>query len=64
MTADISGEHYYLSPEQFDALARHYNSGGGVPVYAIYNTKGESVFQSLGFSTVEPLKAGLLKALK
>ena len=64
MTVDISGEHYYLSPEQFDALAKHYNSGGSVPVYVIYNKEGEGVYQSLGFSAVEPLKAGLLKALK
>jgi hypothetical protein len=64
MTVDISGEHYYLSSEQFDALAKHYNSGGSVPVYVIYNKEGEGVYQSLGFSAVEPLKAGLLKALK
>ena len=64
MVKDIPGEHYYVSNAQFNALHDLYKSEGGVPAYAIYNPKGELVLQQLGFSTVEPLKAGLLKALE
>lgn len=64
MVKDIPGEHYYVSNAQFDALHDLYKSLGGVPAYAIYNPKGELVLQQLGFSSVEPLKAGLLKALE
>ena len=64
MVKDIPGEHYYVSNAQFDALHDLYKSEGGVPAYAIYNPKGELVLQQLGFSSVEPLKAGLLKALE
>ena len=39
MVKNIPGEHYYLSPEQFEALDNLYQSGGAVPTYAIYNTK-------------------------
>ena len=61
---DIPGEHYYVSNEQFDALHALFKSLGGVPAYAIYNSKGEQVLQQLGFSGVEPLKEALLKALE
>ena len=64
MVADISGEHYYISPQQFEALNHLYQSGGAVPTYAIYNPKGELVLQQVGFSGVEPLKEALLKALE
>lgn len=61
---DIPGEHYYVSNEQFDALHALFKSLGGVPAYAIYNPKGEQVLQQLGFSGVDPLRVGLLKALE
>ena len=64
MAHDIPGEHYYLSPEQFEALSNLYQSEGSVPTYAIYNPKGEQVLQQVGFSGVEPLKEALLKALE
>lgn len=64
MIKTIPGEHYYLSPEQFEALGRLYQSGGGIPVYAIYNSKGELVHNSIGFAIVDPLKTGLMKALE
>jgi len=62
MVRDIPGEHYYLSPEQFEALSRLYQSGGSIPTYAIYNPKGELVYKCVGFGGVEPLKEGLMKA--
>ena len=64
MVKDIPGEHYYLSLQQFEALGNLYQSGGAVPTYAIYNSKSELVYQQLGFFDIEPLKAGLLKALE
>lgn len=60
----ISGEHYYLSHDQFKELGRHYKSGTSVPVYVIYNPNGELIYKSLGFSQVEPLKLALMKALE
>ena len=62
MVSTISGEHYYLSPQQFKALSDLYQSEGSIPTYAIYNPKGELVYKCVGFGGVEPLKEGLLKA--
>ena len=64
MIKTISGEHYYLSPEQFEALGRLTTQTGGIPVYAIYYPKGELVHNSIGFAVVDSLKAGLMKALE
>ena len=62
MTKTILGEHYYLSPQQFEALGDLYQSGGSIPTYAIYNPKGELVYKCVGFGGIEPLKEGLMKA--
>ena len=64
MVQHISGEHYYLSEEQFDALTHLYQSGGSIPTYAIYDRNGNQTYKAVGFSGVEPLKEGLMKALK
>jgi len=64
MVKNISGEHYYLSPQQFEAVCDQFQTYGDVPAYIIYNPKGEIVHMSVGFESAEPLKEGLLKALK
>lgn len=65
MIKDIPGEHYYLSTEQFEALHNLYNTGGGVPAYAIYNANGEVTYQCLGLPRNDAgklFKEELLKA--
>ena len=64
MVKNISGEHYYLSPQQFEALSRLYQSGGSIPTYAIYDRNGNQTYKAVGFSGVEPIREGLMKALK
>ena len=64
MVPHISGEHYYLSEEQFEALTHLYQSGGSIPTYAIYDRNGNQTYKAVGFSGVEPIREGLMKALK
>ena len=64
MVSTISGEHYYLSPEQFEALSDLYQSGGSIPTYAIYNSKGELVYKCVGFGGVEPIRDAIVSTLK
>ena len=64
MVKNISGEHYYLSPHQFESVCDQFHTGGDIPAYIIYNPKGELVHMSVGFEGAEPLKKGLMKALE
>ena len=64
MVKNISGEHYYLSPQQFEALSRLYQSGGAIPTYAIYDRNGNQTYKAIGFSGVEPIREAIVSALK
>ena len=64
MVKNISGEHYYLSPQQFEALSRLYQSGGAIPTYAIYDKNGNQTFKAVGFSGVEPIRKAIESTLK
>ena len=60
--ADISGEHYFLTKEQYRYISKQYGCTG-IPFYAIYNSKGEQTYKQQGFSSVEAIKEALEKAL-
>ena len=64
MVKNTSGEHYYLSPQQFEALSRLYQSGGAIPTYAIYDRNGNQTYKAIGFSGVEPIREAIVSALK
>ena len=60
--ADISGEHYFLTEEQYRYISKQYGCTG-IPFYAIYNSKGEQTYKQQGFSSVEAIRDALEKAL-
>ena len=63
MIKEIDGDHYYLTKEQYSYILDKYESEG-IPTYAIYDTKGEQTFKTIGFSGVEVFKEELGKVMK
>jgi len=61
MIKDIDGDHYYLTEEQNNYILDKYESPG-LPTYAIYNTKGELTYRSIGFPGLDTIKNVLEKA--
>ena len=59
--ADISGEHYFLTEEQLDAIFKQLE-GTGYPTYAIYTPDGEKTISFSGFN-LDTIKEALEKAL-
>ncbi len=62
MVGDISGNHYYLTKEQYNHLLDLYHSNG-IPTYAIYDTSGKQTYTEIGFPGVETIKEEIEKAL-
>ena len=60
--ADIPGEHYFLTEEQYRYISEQYECTG-IPFYAIYNTKGELTYKQTGFAGIEVIREALEKAL-
>ena len=63
MIKDIDGDHYYLTEEQYHYILDKYESSG-IPTYAIYNTKGEQTYKSIGFPGLDTIKNEIEKAQK
>ena len=63
MIKDIDGDHYYLTPEQYSYILAKYESSG-IPTYAVYNTKGEQTYKSIGFPGNEEIRKRLEEAMK
>ena len=63
MIKDIDGDHYYLTEEQNHYILNHFESSG-IPTYAIYNTKGEQTYKSIGFPGNDVIRKELEKASK
>jgi thiol-disulfide isomerase/thioredoxin len=59
--ADISGEHYFLTEEQLDAILKLLE-GTGYPTYAIYTPNGEKTISFSGFN-LEIIREALEKTL-
>ncbi len=55
MIKDIDGHHYYLTEEQYHYILNKYEAPG-IPTYAIYNTKGELTYKSIGFPGLDTIK--------
>ena len=60
----IPGEHYYLTEEQNNYLSDHIWGSGGVPKYAIYDSKGNQLYKQVGWAGLETLQTEIEKALK
>ena len=58
MIGDISGDHYYLTKAQYDALLNLYKSNG-IPTYAIYDATGKLTNTFIGFPGNETLSSCL-----
>ena len=63
MIKDIDGDHYYLTEEQNHYILNHFESSG-IPTYAIYNTKGEQTYKSIGFPGNDVIRIELETASK
>ena len=55
MIKDIDGHHYYLTEDQYHYILDKYEAPG-IPTYAIYNTKGELTYKSIGFPSLDTIK--------
>jgi thiol-disulfide isomerase/thioredoxin len=62
MIGEISGDHYYLTKAQYDALLSLYKSNG-TPTYAIYDANGNQTYTIVGFPGAETFKEEINKAL-
>lgn len=62
MIPEISGEHYYLTNEQYSSIFTKYESDG-VPTYLIFDKKGKFTYKSIGFPGIGTMKAELQKAM-
>ena len=63
MIKDIDGDHYYLTEDQYNYILNKYESPG-IPTYAIYDTKGEQSYKSIGFPGLDTIKNEIEKAQK
>jgi len=63
MIKDIDGDHYYLTEEQNHYILNHFESEG-IPTYAIYDTKGQQTYKSIGFPGNDVIRKELEKASK
>ena len=63
MIKDIEGDHYYLTEEQYNYILDKYEAPG-IPTYAIYDTKGEQTYKSIGFPGLDTIKNEIEKAQK
>ena len=63
MIKDIDGDHYYLTEEQNHYILSHFESSG-IPTYAIYDTKGQQTYKSIGFPGNDVIRKELEKASK
>ena len=63
MIKHIDGDHYYLTEEQNHYILNHFESEG-IPTYAIYDTKGQQTYKSIGFPGNDVIRKELEKASK
>ena len=63
MIKDIDGDHYYLTEEQNHYILNHFESSG-IPIYAIYDTKGHQTYKSIGFPGNDVIRKELETASK
>jgi len=63
MIKDIDGDHYYLTKEQYSYILNKYESSG-IPTYAIYDTKGEQTYKTIGFPGSDEIRKKLEEAMK
>ncbi len=63
LIADIDGDHYYLTKEQYKYMLDKYESNM-IPTYAIYDRNGKMTYKGIGFQNKEIIKAEIEKAMK
>lgn len=62
MIPEISGEHYYLTNDQYSSIFAKYESNG-VPTYLIFDKEGKFSYKSIGFPGNDTMKSELQKVL-
>lgn len=63
MMEEISGEHYYLTPEQKAYVMSKYESQG-IPTYLIFDTEGRLSFKQVGLPSNDVFRSEIEKAIK
>jgi len=63
MIPEISGEHYYLTNEQYKTVRKQYESRG-VPTYLVFDKTGKFINKSVGYPGNETMKTQLQQALE
>ena len=63
MIADIDGDHYYLTKEQYRYILDKYESNG-IPTYLIYDTKGEHTYKHIGYPNIDKVGEEIGKAMR
>ena len=61
LIADVAGDHYYLTADQYHYLMSHFESNT-IPIYAIYDTQGKRI--PLGGHNLDTIKATIEGALQ
>lgn len=62
MIPEITGEHYYLTNEQYQAIMKQFESNG-VPTYLIFDVNGKFSYKSIGYPGNDTMKSEMLKAM-
>lgn len=62
MIGDISGEHYYLTAEQYRYILDKHESKG-IPTYLLFGRDGQLAFKHIGTVGNDEMKAEIMKAL-
>jgi len=63
MIAEIPGDHYYLTQEQYSNILHKYDSEG-IPTYIIFDKNGNSQYSHIGFPSLDELRNEINKAMK
>lgn len=62
MIPEITGEHYYLTNEQYQAIMKQFESQG-VPTYMIFDVNGKFSYKSIGYPGNDTMRPEMLKAM-
>lgn len=63
MITEISGDHYYLTQDQYAYILNKYNSEG-IPTYIIFDKEGNSQYSHIGLPSLDELRNEINKAMK
>ena len=63
MLGNITGEHYYLTREQYSHILEKYESDG-IPTYLVFDRDGQLTFKNIGMVDNGKIKEEIEKAME